>query len=255
MEKVIRRGLRLVRLMWLFPATAHALEPQVHPHVSLRAAPPDWELPPPSTAFSLSSSKRVTCTHDAAYHPLLCSTLEPPPRPELRLPRFLDLRIFPGPARDQNPEHSDMDVAYDHITEESLPMEEEAVSAETQAAPESSLNADIQAAYTAFSSSPWGARIGGFFGSDVKQVWTCGHVLSRRIGCASRRLANVDPPRRKGRVCLPRSPAGSDLTRAGCHTRLLRVACIHRQPDTGPVPNIEPARCGCGRQREHRQRR
>ncbi len=65
-----------------------------------------------------------------------------------------------------------MDLAYDHITEESLPQDEEGQpSSQAKAGPDSSLNADIQAAYTAFSSSPWGAKIGGFLGNVVKQVW------------------------------------------------------------------------------------
>ncbi len=63
-----------------------------------------------------------------------------------------------------------MDLAYDHITEESLPRDEEGQSSQVEAQTESTLNADIQAAYTAFSSSPWGAKIGGFLGNVVKQV-------------------------------------------------------------------------------------
>jgi len=63
-----------------------------------------------------------------------------------------------------------MDLAYDHIAEESLPKDEEGQPSESKPEAESSLNADFQAAYSAFSSSPWGARLGGFFGSVVKQV-------------------------------------------------------------------------------------
>ncbi|OAA61062.1 BSD domain protein [Niveomyces insectorum RCEF 264] len=63
-----------------------------------------------------------------------------------------------------------MDLAYDHITEESLPRDEEGRQpASGTAAPESTLNADIQAAYSAFSASPWASRLGGFFGNVVKQ--------------------------------------------------------------------------------------
>lgn len=64
-----------------------------------------------------------------------------------------------------------MDLAYDRIQEESFPKEDEGSS--SQSGPgqqENSLNADFQEAYRAFSSSPWGARIGGFFGNVVKQV-------------------------------------------------------------------------------------
>lgn len=59
-----------------------------------------------------------------------------------------------------------MDLAYDHILESSLPDEEKQKPGQQSA----SLNEDLQDAYRAFSNSPWGSRIGGFFGSVVKQV-------------------------------------------------------------------------------------
>ncbi|KAK3333951.1 hypothetical protein B0T19DRAFT_142086 [Cercophora scortea] len=79
-----------------------------------------------------------------------------------------------------------MDVAYDHIQEEAFPDEPEGASSSSSttstttgtaaadgsnkpAHPQPTLNADLQDAYRAFSSSPWGAKIGGFFGSVVKQ--------------------------------------------------------------------------------------
>lgn len=51
-------------------------------------------------------------------------------------------------------------------------------STQTQTAPadQNSLNKDFQEAYKAISSSPWGAKLGGFFGSVVKQVSS--HVVS-----------------------------------------------------------------------------
>lgn len=61
-----------------------------------------------------------------------------------------------------------MDIAYDHIQEASLPAQGD--DANGQPAQESSLNADLQEAYKAISTSAWGSRIGGFFGSVVKQV-------------------------------------------------------------------------------------
>lgn len=63
-----------------------------------------------------------------------------------------------------------MDLAYDHIAEESLPKDEEGQDHQKKPESQSTLNADIQAAYSALSASPWGARIGGFFGTVVKQV-------------------------------------------------------------------------------------
>lgn len=66
-----------------------------------------------------------------------------------------------------------MDLAYDHIVEESLPKEDDGKRNKTGNSAEqtqNSLNAEFQDAYKAFSASPWGARIGGFFGNVVKQV-------------------------------------------------------------------------------------
>jgi hypothetical protein len=60
-----------------------------------------------------------------------------------------------------------MDLAYDHIQEEALSPEEAAENKEKQ--PETTLNTDFQEAYKAISASPWGAKLGGFFGSVVKQ--------------------------------------------------------------------------------------
>ncbi|KUI55627.1 hypothetical protein VP1G_03090 [Cytospora mali] len=63
-----------------------------------------------------------------------------------------------------------MDLAYDHIVEESLPKEEDGKRKASGAEQtQQSLNDEIQDAYKAFSASPWGAKIGGFFGTVVKQ--------------------------------------------------------------------------------------
>jgi len=68
-----------------------------------------------------------------------------------------------------------MDLAYDHIQEEALTGEKPSSSAESKDKKDeptatNTLNSDFQEAYKAISSSPWGARLGGFFGSVVKQV-------------------------------------------------------------------------------------
>ncbi len=78
-----------------------------------------------------------------------------------------------------------MDLAYDHIQEEALKPEEPPNNPEKKA--ETTLNSDFQEAYKAISSSPWGARLGGFFGSVVKQVnWKLnfehGSQANSRIG-------------------------------------------------------------------------
>ena len=62
-----------------------------------------------------------------------------------------------------------MDLAYDHIQESALSPDETAENGGKKPGP-STLNTDFQEAYKAISSSPWGARLGGFFGSVVKQV-------------------------------------------------------------------------------------
>jgi hypothetical protein len=62
-----------------------------------------------------------------------------------------------------------MDLAYDHIQESALSPDETAENG-VKKTESSTLNTDFQEAYKAISSSPWGARLGGFFGSVVKQV-------------------------------------------------------------------------------------
>ena len=59
-----------------------------------------------------------------------------------------------------------MDSAYDHINEAALTPEE----SRNQQNQGNTLNNDFQEAYKAISSSPWGAKLGGFFGTVVKQV-------------------------------------------------------------------------------------
>ena len=64
-----------------------------------------------------------------------------------------------------------MDLAYDHIQEDAYPKDQpEPKNTPKPEQTESTLNKDFQDAYKAFSSSPWGARLGGFLGNVVKQV-------------------------------------------------------------------------------------
>lgn len=63
-----------------------------------------------------------------------------------------------------------MDLAYDHIQEEAFRRDTPKPGQQSSEQPPSSLNTEIQDAYKAFSASPWGAKIGGFFGTMVKQV-------------------------------------------------------------------------------------
>jgi hypothetical protein len=63
-----------------------------------------------------------------------------------------------------------MDVAYDHIQEETFPEDEEG-KPHPDANPSSpSLNTEFQDAYKAFAKSPWGAKLGGLWGTVRKQV-------------------------------------------------------------------------------------
>ncbi|KAF4962790.1 hypothetical protein FSARC_9165, partial [Fusarium sarcochroum] len=86
-----------------------------------------------------------------------------------------------------------MDLAYDHITEDGYAKKTEEPKDGTQPQPQaqSSLNDDLQDAYKAFSNSPWGARIGGFFGNVVKQ----GESVYTQ---ASKELAEVGEDASKG---------------------------------------------------------
>jgi hypothetical protein len=66
-----------------------------------------------------------------------------------------------------------MDSAYDHIQEESYPQDptkQQPGGDSTHQETANNFNAEIQDAYKAISSSPWAARLGGFFGTVKKQV-------------------------------------------------------------------------------------
>ncbi|KAH7069655.1 hypothetical protein BKA63DRAFT_421460 [Paraphoma chrysanthemicola] len=65
-----------------------------------------------------------------------------------------------------------MDSAYDHIQEESYPQDpskQQSGSETSHQQTANNFNAEIQDAYKAISSSPWAARLGGFFGTVKKQ--------------------------------------------------------------------------------------
>lgn len=63
---------------------------------------------------------------------------------------------------------ADMDVAYDHIQEEVF-SPDQVTKTEDKNQETNNLNTEFQEAYKSFSASPWGARLGGFFGSVKKQ--------------------------------------------------------------------------------------
>lgn len=62
-----------------------------------------------------------------------------------------------------------MDVAYDHIQEEVLSPDEAAEREADKNETQGNLNTEFREVYNSFSASPWGARLGGFFGTVKKQ--------------------------------------------------------------------------------------
>ncbi|KFY78858.1 hypothetical protein V498_09041 [Pseudogymnoascus sp. VKM F-4517 (FW-2822)] len=96
--------------------------------------------------------------------------------------------------------------AYDHIQESTLAPEEAARNSNgnggnAAGGGQNTLNADFQDAYKAISSSPWGAKLGGFFGSVVKQGE---HVYKE----ASQELSAVGQEATKGLADLRSSLVG-----------------------------------------------
>jgi hypothetical protein len=65
-----------------------------------------------------------------------------------------------------------MDSAYDHIQEKNYPEDDEKKqTGESSASGQSSnFNTEVQEAYKAISSSPWAARLGGFWQTAKKQA-------------------------------------------------------------------------------------
>ncbi|KAI1437116.1 BSD-domain-containing protein [Xylaria sp. CBS 124048] len=111
-----------------------------------------------------------------------------------------------------------MDLAYDHIVEESLPKEE---SASTQAGqsssdrkPESTLNADLQDAYRAFSTSSWGSWLGGTVERVVKQGESVYREASQEVTSLSADASRSFATLRARALSLTTAPSPS-VTRQG----------------------------------------
>ncbi|KAL9106697.1 MAG: hypothetical protein Q9187_008528 [Circinaria calcarea] len=77
-----------------------------------------------------------------------------------------------------------MDAAYDHIQEEVL-RPDEAIEQSGDKQHEGSLNTEFQEAYKSFSASPWGAKLGGFFGSVKKQGENIYHEARQEASAVS----------------------------------------------------------------------
>lgn len=85
----------------------------------------------------------------------------------------LSLDLQPHIAHASPARTSAMDSAYDHIQEESYPQdpaEQQGSGDSTHQETANNFNAEMHDAYKAISSSPWAARLGGFFGTVKKQV-------------------------------------------------------------------------------------
>lgn len=82
-----------------------------------------------------------------------------------------------------------MDIAYDHITEETFsPDRASTPTPQNAGAPSSSkpnLNTEFQETFRAFSNSPWGARLGGLWGNVRKQGEQYYEGARREVGGAS----------------------------------------------------------------------
>jgi len=63
-----------------------------------------------------------------------------------------------------------MDVAYDHIQEEMAAAETAKQAVDSSHPQDNDLKTELTEAYQAISASPWGIKLGGFFGSVKKQV-------------------------------------------------------------------------------------
>ncbi|PHH61368.1 hypothetical protein CDD81_446 [Ophiocordyceps australis] len=112
-----------------------------------------------------------------------------------------------------------MDLAYDHIQEDAYYKDNNASSSDTpKPEQQSSLNTDLQDAYKAISSSPWGLKIGGFLGNVVKQ----GESVYNQ---AQKELAEVGEDASRGFTDLRESL----ITR----TRALSLTTSTEQKDSG----------------------
>ncbi|KAI0506059.1 BSD-domain-containing protein [Xylaria bambusicola] len=106
-----------------------------------------------------------------------------------------------------------MDLAYDHIVEQSMPKDEGTSSNNGQSSnrrPESTLNEDLQEAYRAFSSSSWGSWLGGTVEKVVKQGESVYREASQEVTSlgadASRSFASLRARALSLTTALPPAP-------------------------------------------------
>ncbi|KAK4654618.1 hypothetical protein QC762_408780 [Podospora pseudocomata] len=120
-----------------------------------------------------------------------------------------------------------MDIAYDHILESNFEDKSESQNRQNQpAAPQASLNEDLQDAYRAFSNSPWGARIGGFFGSVVKQQELSAVSQDATRGFTDLRQTIINRTRSLSLNTSPPADAGSSSQDTGDQTTPTRAKAL-----------------------------
>lgn len=125
-------------------------------------------------------------------------------------------------------ELASMDLAYDHIQEEAFRRDTPKPGEQSSSQPPpSSLNDEIQDAYKAFYSSPWGAKIGGFFGNMVKQVRLPRHCAARQ----GQKAVLTDP----GRIRIQPGFQGAGRSGRGRQQGTRRPTRNNHKPDPGHV--------------------
>ncbi|GME56184.1 bsd domain-containing protein [Neofusicoccum parvum] len=115
-----------------------------------------------------------------------------------------------------------MDVAYDHIQEETFPDDErrdkDAQASAAPSEPNKDFNTEVQEAYKAISNSPWAARIGGLWGTGETYYETARQQSTPALEQASKGLTDLRTTvlshTRNISSNLPQIPADDDASAA-----------------------------------------
>ena len=122
----------------------------------------------------------LSCFRRGSSFPPTSSSSSISPRPSLCFLHEL-LQLF----RSASPTHCTMDIAYDHIQEETLSPEEAArKTVEDEKERQTNLNTELQETYKSLAASPWPARLGGCF-SDVRKQGTSFYDEARQEASAA----------------------------------------------------------------------
>jgi len=110
-----------------------------------------------------------------------------------------------------------MDIAYDQIQEEGLPEDQSDQGRQQGGA--GGLNSEFQEAFKAVSASPWGAKLGGFFGQVKKQVCTFEDLTKLSLAADTRVTERIFLHRRPARVQQSLHPSHQRPDRTTIHSR------------------------------------